>query len=145
MNSGFNRSQIREIILSAMRRYERKEFQRKAQNKKKFRHGKDTLAKRIRKKLAESTTWFKNNRDKKNQENEKMYNKEKKWRNENEKITDSPQAVLFVPFTNGSGLAKKIRETVQQLKPFTKIHLKVVERAGRKVIDTLHRSNPWEN
>ena len=55
--------------------------------------------------------------------------KEKRWRNQNEKLSDSPQAVLFVPYTNGSGLAKKVRDVVQTLKPCTQIDLKIVERA----------------
>ena len=60
-------------------------------------------------------------------------------------MSDSPQAVLFVAHTNGSELAKRIREAIQILKPFSKINLKVVERAGKKIIETLHKSNPWEN
>ena len=71
--------------------------------------------------------------------------KEKGWRNQHEKLSDSPQAVLFVPYTNGSGLAKQIREIIQNLKPYTGINHKIVERAGKKIIDSLHRSNPWEN
>ena len=63
LNSGYNRTQIREIIISAIRGYERKEKDRVAQNKPKFRHGKDTLSSRIKKKLTENTTWFKNNKD----------------------------------------------------------------------------------
>ena len=38
-----------------------------------------------------------------------------------------------------------IRNVIKTLKPFTRIHLKVVEKAGRKIIDTLHKCNPWEN
>ena len=58
LNSGYSRAQIREILLSAIRGYERKEKERKRSNRQKFRHGKDTLKNRITKKLTESTTWF---------------------------------------------------------------------------------------
>ena len=57
----------------------------------------------------------------------------------------TPQAVLYVPHTYGSQLAKEIREVVNDLRPYTNISLKIVERSGRKLVDTLHKSNPWEN
>ena len=54
----------------------------------------------------------------------------------------TPQAVMFVPFTNKSQLAKEIRKVVDDLRPYTNISLKIVERAGRKIVESLHRSNP---
>ena len=38
-----------------------------------------------------------------------------------------------------------IRETIQNLKPYTHMNSKVVERAGRKLVESLHKSNPWVN
>ena len=79
--------------------YERKEKERKMANRPKFRHGKDTLKFRITKKLTESTTWFKNikNRNKLDiKDIEKGKVKEKRWRNQNEKLSDSPQAVSVI-------------------------------------------------
>ena len=143
-NSGYGRRQIWEMIVSALRNYERKEKERKRENKPKFRHGRDTVGIRTRKKLLENITWFKNNKNKDKDALRKM-SKREKWRHPNEKETDSPQAVLFVPCTDGSGLAKELREVVHNLKPYTKINLKIVERAGKKLIETLHKSNPWEN
>jgi len=143
-NSGYSRKQTWEMVVSAVRSYERKENERKDERKPKYRHGKDTFGQRARKKLTENVTWFRNNRSKTKKELNSNSGKTR-WRHQNEKVTDSPQAVLFVPCTDGSVLAKDIREVIQTLKPFTKIHLKVVERAGRKLIETLHKSNPWEN
>ena len=40
------------------------------------------------------------------------------------------QSVLFVPYTNGSGLAKKVIDVIQTLKPYTQIDLGIVERAA---------------
>ena len=40
------------------------------------------------------------------------------WKHPYEKESDSPQAVLFVAYTNGSELAKRIRKAIQILKPF---------------------------
>ena len=52
---------------------------------------------------------------------------------------------MYVPYTHGSQLLKEIRKVVDDLKPYTNINLKIVERSGRKLVDSLHRSNPWEN
>ena len=56
-----------------------------------------------------------------------------------------PKAVLFVQCTEDGGLAKEIRRVVQELKPWTGINLKIVERAGEKLQDILHKSDPWED
>ena len=50
-----------------------------------------------------------------------------------------------IPSTPNSELATKIREIVQKLRPWTGINLKVIERAGQKVQDILHKSNPWDS
>ena len=42
-------------------------------------------------------------------------------------------------------MAKEIRNVVLSLRPWTGIGLKVVERAGERLEEVLHKSNPWEN
>ena len=101
LNSGYSRLQIYEVVVSALRGYEQKERERRKNGTQKFRHGKDTLQGRIRKKLIENVTWFKNRRKKarerKNSRDMDNFGKNK-WRHQMEKPSDSPQAVLFVPF-----------------------------------------------
>ena len=58
VNSGYSRSQIKEIIVSAHRGYERKEKERKETGK----HAYESIGDRSSKKLLESTTWFRNNK-----------------------------------------------------------------------------------
>ena len=147
VNSGYDRTQIKEIITSAIRGYERKESERIQNSKPKFRHAVDSSDERAKKKLLENTTWFRNKKKKRQTKEDGRDRKKEngRWRHENENVNDSPQAVLFLPYTHGSELAKRVREAIQILKPFTKINLKVVERAGRKLVETLHKSNPWEN
>ena len=45
-NSGYNRKQIWEMVVSAVRNYERKEKERKLERKPKYRHGKDSFGQR---------------------------------------------------------------------------------------------------
>ena len=51
--------------------------------------------------------------------------------------------MIFTPFTTNSELAKSLREAEIRLESLTGYKLKVVERAGSKLEDVLHRSDPW--
>jgi len=62
-----------------------------------------------------------------------------------EKKKTPAKAVLFVQNTVNSELAHEIRKVVQTLKPWTGLNIKVVERAGDRLEDILHKSNPWED
>ena len=52
--------------------------------------------------------------------------------------------VLFVPYTAEGELVKRYREAEQELGRQTGIRLKVVEKTGTKLVDLLHRSDPWQ-
>ena len=54
------------------------------------------------------------------------------------------KAVVFVPYTTGSMLAKRMREEETTLEKMTRYRLKVVERGGTKLEDILVRKNIWE-
>ena len=51
---------------------------------------------------------------------------------------------MFLPFTVGSGLAKKLREAEEKVESLTGYRLKMVERSGMKLEDMLHKFNPWQ-
>ena len=52
--------------------------------------------------------------------------------------------VMFVPFTTGSELAKKLSENEEKLAKLTNTKIKNVERTGVKIQDLLTRANPWK-
>ena len=54
------------------------------------------------------------------------------------------KSVMFVPCTEGSGLARKLRENEVKMGEMTGMRIKIVERAGRKVEDMLTRTDPWK-
>ena len=137
-----------------------------------YRSGIESLQTREHKKLTEKTNWFrrwKGSEERIVEEREQKENriemekttteKIKEWEIElkegNDEIEEKepdellkielPKAVIFVPSTENSQLAKEIRSVITQLKPWTGISLKVVERAGQKLEEILHRSDPWEN
>ena len=53
------------------------------------------------------------------------------------------KAVMFVPYTPKSKLAVQLREAEEKLESLTGYRIKIVERAGQKLKDLLHSSNPW--
>ena len=160
INSEYNWKQIREIVVSALTGYVRKVDRNKRTDKPRYRSDKQSLKNRVDKKLLEKLNWFKkckkdievDNGEIKN-ENEKIRNRWRHYRRRKEPISsldnenvkcEPPKAVLFVQSTPNSELAQEIRKVIQDLKPWTGINIKVVERAGDKLQDLLHKSNPWD-
>ena len=56
---------------------------------------------------------------------------------------EEPKSVLFCPYTPGSELAKKLRESEENMEKLSGFKIKIVEEAGEKIMDILHSSNPW--
>ena len=54
------------------------------------------------------------------------------------------RGVFFVPHTENSELAKRIRDKLKSFEELSCIRVRIVERTGRKLVDILHKSNPWE-
>ena len=51
---------------------------------------------------------------------------------------------MFVPYTEGSELAKRLRDAEEKLYTMTGYRLKIVERAGTKLEEILHKADPWQ-
>ena len=62
---------------------------------------------------------------------------------EEKKEEKKVKAVMFTTYTHSSILAKKLRESEEKLGELTGYKIKVVERAGTKLVDLLTSSNPW--
>ena len=54
-----------------------------------------------------------------------------------------PKAVISVPFTPNSALAKELREVEESMENLTGTRLKIVEKAGIQLKRILVKSNPW--
>ena len=114
----------------------------------------------MRKKLTEKTSWYKERRRNdegdeqiekenwrgvrrgENQQKEKDGKKNKKIMGGEEKKRSQVKAVMFVPYTKGSKLAKKLRENEEAMEKVTGYRLKIVERSGIKIENLLTKSNP---
>jgi hypothetical protein len=50
---------------------------------------------------------------------------------------------MFVPYTAHSELATRMRDNAERLQGMTGYKLKIVEKGGTKLVDLLHKANPW--
>ena len=53
------------------------------------------------------------------------------------------KAVMCVPYTAHSELAARLRENEEKMQGMTGYKLKIVEKGGTKLVDMLHKANPW--
>ena len=167
VNSGYKWSQIREVVISSLRSVVKRE--KKIENgQERFRTGEQSLTTRIKKKLTEATDWYKRNGER-DRDDEEEIEKEvdlfknkawKCWRQKRRKNIGNPiekleleklkngaevRGVLFISHTQMSELGKRIRGKLNEFENISVLSVKVVERAGEKIVDALHKSNPWDD
>ena len=101
-------------------------------------------------KLTEKTTWYKRKRQREEDGDDEEHGMEssnrkggKRWKKD-EKEEKKVKAVMFCPYTTNSRLALKLIESEDRLEVLTGYRLKVVERAGTKLVNLLHKSDPWQ-
>ena len=131
---------------------ERKRMRRRRQNQNFHRRGKSTIGQRAIKKLNGKTSWFKTKP--KDAEEEKVKRKENKERTSQEEEKKfqkdgnttqnlAPKAVIFVPYTPNSELAKELRKVEDVMETLSGMRMKVVEKARIQLKRILVKTNPW--
>ena len=109
--------------------------------------------KRTHSKLLEKTNYKENKkRELEDQESKFKYThpaKKRKKGQQHETKADGDnnkkkvKAVMFVPYTKHSELASRLIEGEEQMEKMTGYKLKIVEKGGTKLVDILHKANPW--
>ena len=112
---------------------------------------------RLEKKLLERENWYKISQGEEDTEESptkkrridlKTSSKTWKAKNPRKKILRNEKtqvrSVIFVPYTNQSGLAKELREKESKLENITGDKIKIVERGGRKLEDLIASKDPWK-
>ena len=66
---------------------------------------------------------------------------QKENKNSNKNI--EPKAVLYVPYTPNSELAKELRKVEEVMEKMSGMRMKVVEKAGIQLKRILVKTNPW--
>ena len=96
------------------------------------------------------TNWYKEKRKSEEiDEKEDSPNKSRKG-NKGEKFQKKEQqveivwnSVMFVPFTWDGELIRRLRSVETKMGPLTGWWIKFIERAGVKLVDMLHKADPW--
>ena len=112
-NSGYDRTEIIEVVMSALRGFKRKVERRKEAGEEFYRSGKSTLSKRVKNKLLEKTSWYKSRGGEREKEGDKHLRSRGKGGIRKTKTSEKKckiMGVMYVPFTKGSRLAKDLRE-----------------------------------
>jgi hypothetical protein len=140
---------VREAVISGIKGWKTKIVRRKAEKKGFYRHAASTMSQRYRKKLTAKTTWYKISKKKEDyvrDEEEEEEWREKCNRKQSQKPPDltanekrqvqlvpadskeemldqnsknKTKAVLFVPYTIGSTLVKRMKEAEEKLLSIT--------------------------
>ena len=149
-NSGYHHRTAQEIIISGIRGHRTRIIRRTAKGQEFYRPAHKTVGSRTRKKLVSRENWYKEEKNE-DKEQEPKIRTSNSWRTGTKRKREQEQenenkikAVMFVPYTNGSELAKRLRENEENLNKITKNRIKIVERTGTKLQDLLTKSDPWK-
>ena len=162
--SGYTYQQTKNIIEAGLKGYEAALERARTGKRKLHCNAKEGASKRYRKKLMAKSQWFKDKKTTTEAKDEKHAGpclqtapgggglpnqagkksdktKEKKDIGKNQKPTTT---VLFVPQTPGGELARRLRAAENELSALGCGKVKIVEKGGRTLRQTLVRSNPWD-
>ena len=87
-------------------------------------------------------TW-KKYREKVRRKNGFMKTKKKEIKEKVKEEKKKIQGVIFIEHTSHSELASRVRERLRDLEKVSNLKIKIVEKAGEKIVDLLHKSNSW--
>lgn len=144
--SGYNTTQIQEIVGSGILGYNRKWVAKPDRH----RRSKDTQQLRRMKKLLGKTTWFrfKEKEEGREVETHQRHPTKNNWRGpvgKNTKIHhQQPSSVLFVERTRGGELASKLKEVEEEINNVSRKKVRVVEKNRTQVNQSSLRWTPGE-
>ena len=155
-SSGWPRRDAREMVVNGLLGWMRKHQRREDNHQSFYRSAASTLSMRTRKKLTEKADWYKgkSNGDaldtipeeqgeaRPHQLASKKRKRDEKDQQPKPKKNDI-KGVINCPCTPGGELARRIRAGEEELRGPTGYVVKVVEKVGTKIIDMVHKTNPW--
>ena len=145
-NSGWERREAKEMVASGYVAWRRRLQRRVEEGSEVYRSAGSSLQGRTRKKLPGKEEWYKtkNRKRKRDEYDEETQSRRKKNKEDPSERKDRIVSVMFVPFTKGGELARRLREAEEELAKQTGIKIKIVKRTGRKIVDSLHKADPWQ-
>ena len=149
--SGWERKEAEEMVKSGFIGWRRRIDRRLEQGGVVYRDGRSSLKTRTTRKLLGKETWYKEE-TKRNRDEYDDWEDEQRWSKRIRRLGPKREeeernrviAVMFVPYTPRGELARRLREVESDIEKQTGNKLKIVERSGMKIVDLLHKSDPWE-
>ena len=148
-NSGWERKEAKEMVTSGYVAWKRRIRRRQEEGSELYRSAASSLQTRTRRKLTGKEDWYKKKpkkrkRDEFDDNERRVVRKKENEPEEDEERQDRTISVMFVPYTKGGELARRLRLAEEDLLKQTGVKIKIVERTGRKIVDILHKSDPWQ-
>ena len=150
LTSGFSRDKSVRILVSGIRSFEKKLRRCRKNGTKLYRTARQSCKTRSLKKLMGAREWYR--RRKKTEEEEEFQGPHSIFERveykgptkEEERERLPTKSVLFVPYTQGGGLAKRLREMFKRLEGIIGGGVKVVERTGTALARQFSLTRLWE-
>ena len=134
-NSGYKQEQVTRIIINGIKAFERRLKESAAGGRPLHCTSKESYGRRSKKKLTDKTSWYRKSR-KKTGEHEGVHRKRGGSRDASVEELRT-KTVLFVEQTRGGALAKMLREVMARIETMMGFRIKIVERAGTSLRNTL--------
>ena len=115
-NSGWSCKEAREIIINGYKGLMTRKRRRDQEGKDLYRSAASSLLTRVRKKLTGREDWYKTNKKREREEDGDDEEEKREWKKKRrnpageEPLSRPPVAVMFVPFTKGGELARRLTE-----------------------------------
>ena len=141
-NSGYKKEQVKRIIINGVKAFERRLSESESGGRPLHSNLKESYGRRSRKKLTEKTSGYRKTRMKTGEQEEGVHGKAGGSRNDKGEELQT-KTVLFVEQTRGGAFAKMLREVMTRIETMIGFRIKIVERAGTTLRNTLPNTNPW--
>ena len=157
INSGHSISTVRSVLVSGVKGYDRRVARCKASGIPLHRSAAQSSGARRTKKLLAKTQWFRQESGETEQDGQQARpgawggeeQSSKKQRGVPRRVAEQAKqpritTVLFVEFTRGGELQKKMRETLDRLTPMLGFRARVAEKGGTNLESLLSNKNLWK-
>ena len=147
-NSGWDRREAWEMVTSGYAGWIRRKRKRLREGQDTYRSAAASLPSRARRKLVGKEEWFRQKKERENDEFDTYERKGKKRKRDTNEGTEEDEvkvvSVMFVPFSTNGELARRMKEAENELGKQMGVKIKVVEKTGTRLVDLLHKSDPWQ-
>ena len=141
VRSGYTEEQVRQIIQSGLTGYVRKLQRAKKTGTPFHKPAKMTLKTRMKKRLTQRESWYKNT--KRNEDEVEERKNKKKMKIKRESGSAPIVSLMFVPYSQHSELIGRLKKAEATVSAVTGDKVVLAERAGKKLRDLLHKADPF--